>query len=284
MQELSLVFFTVLAQGTVGLFLVLACLLMANSETNRQQLLNKLLMVVLVLLGIAGAAAMTHLGQPLHAINVIFGLQHLSALSVEIMTTALFGGAVFTYVAMVHFGILAKLQKLVLAGAMGLGVLLLLAIANVYTLATVPAWNSGWTIFQFVMTAFVVGIPAAALMLRSQSATLGAFQKAYQERVDRALATLGFITLGLVLVCYPLYLFWLGQVDLPANPLGLFDYHGSLMLARLGLLFAGLGIWVIAATRGNNSAVGLAAVSTVLVLTAELCGRIFFYDLHLLPM
>ena len=277
MHELPLVFFTVLAQGTVGLFLVLACLLMANSDANRQQLLNKLLMVVLVLLGISGAAAMTHLGQPLRAINVIFGLEHLSALSVEIMTTSLFGGAVFTYVAMVHFGILPKLQKLVLAGAMGLGVLLLLAIANVYTLATVPAWNSGWTIFQFVMTAFVVGVPAAALMLRSQSATLGAFQK----NTDRALATSGFITLGLVLVGYPLYLFWLGQVDLPANPLGLFDYHGSLMLARLGLLFAGLGVWVIAATRGNNSAVGLAAVSTVLVLTAELCGRIFFYDLHM---
>ncbi|WP_163387893.1 dimethyl sulfoxide reductase anchor subunit family protein [Endozoicomonas acroporae] len=277
MHELPLVFFTVLAQGTVGLFLVLACLLMANSDTKRQQLLNKLLMVVLVLLSISGAAAMTHLGQPLRAINVIFGLEHLSALSVEIITTALFGGAVFTYVAMVHFGILAKLQKLVLAGAMVLGVLLLLAIANVYTLATVPAWNSGWTIFQFVMTAFVVGIPAAALMLRSQSATLGAFQK----NADRALAALGFITLGLVLVGYPLYLFWLGQVDLPANPLGLFDYHGRLMLARLGLLFAGLGVWVMAATRGNNSAAGLAGVSTVLVLTAELCGRIFFYDLHM---
>ncbi|WP_422449820.1 dimethyl sulfoxide reductase anchor subunit family protein [Endozoicomonas sp. ALB091] len=277
MHELSLVFFTVLAQGTVGLFLVLASLLMANSDTKRQQLLNKLLMVVLVLLGISGAAAMTHLGQPLRAINVIFGLEHLSALSVEIITTALFGGAVFTYVAMVHFGILAKLQKLVLAGAMVLGVLLLLAIANVYTLATVPAWNSGWTIFQFVMTAFVVGIPAAALMLRSQSASLGAFQK----NADRALATLGFIALGLVLVGYPLYLFWLGQVDLPANPLGLFDYHGRLMLARLGLLFAGLGVWVMAATRGNNSAAGLAGLSTVLVLTAELCGRIFFYDLHM---
>lgn len=277
MHELPLVFFTVLAQGTVGLFLVLACLLMVNSDTNRQQLLNKLLMVVLVLLGVSGAAAMTHLGQPLRAMNVVFGLEHLSALSVEIITTSLFGGAVFTYVAMVHFGILAKLQKLVLAGAMGLGVLLLLAIANVYTLATVPAWNSGWTIFQFVMTAFVVGIPAAALMLRSQSASLGAFQK----NADRALATLGFITLGLVLVGYPLYLFWLGQVDLPANPFGLFDYHGRLILARLALLFAGLGVWVMAATRGNNTAVGLAAVSTALVLAAELCGRVFFYDMHM---
>ncbi|WP_299729664.1 DmsC/YnfH family molybdoenzyme membrane anchor subunit [uncultured Endozoicomonas sp.] len=277
MHELPLVFFTVLAQGTVGLFLVLACLLMVNSDNSRQQLLNKMLMVVLVLLGISGAAAMTHLGQPLRAINVVFGLEHLSALSVEIMSTSLFGGAVFTYVAMTHFGILPKLQKLVLAGAMGLGVLLLLAIANVYTLATVPAWNSGWTVFQFVMTAFVVGIPAAALMLRTQSVLLGA----YQKNADRALATLGFLVMGVVLVGYPLYLFWLGQVDLPANPLGLFEYHGSLMLARLALLFVGMGLWVISATRGSNAVVGLTAFSTIMVLMAELCGRIFFYDLHM---
>lgn len=278
MHELPLVFFTVLAQGTVGLFLVLAFLLMANQDASRKKILSRGMGLVLVLLGISGAAATTHLGQPLRAFNVIFGLEHLSALSLEIITTGLFGGAVFTYGAMVHFGILEKLQKLVLTGAMALGVALLLAIANVYTLDTVPAWNSGWTIFQFIMTAFVVGIPAAALMLRTQSATLGAFQK----NADRALATLGFITLGLVLVAYPLYLFWLGQVDLPTNPL--VDYHGSLMLARLGLLFAGMGVWVIGATRGSNTVVGLTALSTVLVLVAELCGRIFFYDLHLFTL
>ncbi|WP_299729656.1 DmsC/YnfH family molybdoenzyme membrane anchor subunit [uncultured Endozoicomonas sp.] len=277
MHELSLVFFTVLAQSTVGMFLILAAMLMVNQDVSRQRILSRGLGAVLVMLGIAGVAAMTHLGHPLRAINVVFGLEHFSALSVEILATSLFGGAVFTFGAMVHFGILPKLQKLVLAGAMALGVLLLLAIANVYTLATVPAWNSGWTIFQFVMTAFVVGIPAAALLLRSQSTLLGA----YQKNADRALATLGFLVMGIVLVGYPLYLFWLGQVDLPVNPLGLFEYHGSLMLARLALLFVGMGLWVISATRGSNTAAGLTAISTVLVLIAELCGRIFFYDLHM---
>ena len=277
MHELSLVFFTVLAQSAVGLFLVLACLLMVNKDSRRQQVLNRLLPSVLILLGISAVAAITHLGQPLRAINVIFGLQHLSPLSIEIITTSLFGGAAFTYLLMAHFGLLKPLQKLVLAAAMALGLALLWAIANVYTLATVPTWNSGWTIFQFVMTAFVVGIPAAALLLRMQAGNLGGFQK----NADRALATLGFIVLGLVMVGYPLYLFWLGQMDLALNPLVLMDYHGGLMLARLALLYAGLGIWVIGATRGNNTATGLAAVSTVMVLIAELCGRIFFYDLQM---
>ena len=277
MHELSLVFFTVLAQSAVGLFLVLACLLMVNQDSRRQQVLNRLLPAVLVLLGISAVAAITHLGQPLRAINVIFGLQHLSPLSIEIITTSLFGGAAFTYLLMAHFGLLQPLQKLVLAAAMALGLALLWAIANVYTLDTVPSWNSGWTTFQFVMTAFVVGIPAAALLLRMQAGNLGGFQK----NADRALATLGFIVLGLVMVGYPLYLFWLGQMDLVLNPLALLDYHGGLMLARLALLYAGLGIWVIGATRGNNTATGLAAVSTVMVLIAELCGRIFFYDLQM---
>ena len=250
---------------------------MFNKDSRRQQVLNRLLPAVIILLGISAVAAVTHLGQPLRAVNVIFGLEHLSPLSIEIITTSLFGGAAFTYLLMVHFGLLKPLQKLVLAGAMALGLALLWAIANVYTLDTVPTWNSGWTTFQFVMTAFVVGIPAAALLLRMQAGNLGVFQK----NADRALATVGFIALGLVMVGYPLYLFWLGQMDLALNPLALQDYHGGLMLARLALLYAGLGIWVIGATRGNNTATGLAAVSTVMVLIAELCGRIFFYDLQM---
>ena len=44
MHELSLVVFTVLAQSAVGLFLVLACLLMFNNDSRRQHLLNKLLL------------------------------------------------------------------------------------------------------------------------------------------------------------------------------------------------------------------------------------------------
>lgn len=274
MHELPLVFFTVLAQGTVGLFLVIATLLMFNRSPDRKRVLSRFMGLVLVLLGVAGALAMTHLGQPLRALNVAFGLQHFSPLSLEIATTGAFGGAVFVYGAMAYFGILAKLQKLVLAAAMGLGVALSLAIANVYTLDTVLAWDSNWTIFQFLLTPFVVGLPAAALVLRVSATVLGR----YQKNTDRALATLGFIALGVALTAYPLYLFWLGQLD--ASLLGRFDYHTNLVLARAGLLFTGLGCWVISACRGNNTGIGLVAVSTVLVLVAELCGRIFFYEMH----
>ena len=124
--------------------------------------------LVLIMLGVWGALAMTHLGQPLRAFNVVFGLAHFSPLSLEIATTGAFGGAVFVYGAMAHFGILEKLHKLV--------------------------------------------------------------------------------------------------------------------LARAALLFMGLGCWIISATRGNNSGVVLAAFSTVLVLVAELCGRIFFYDMLALAL
>ena len=40
MHELSLVFFTVLAQSAVGLFLVLACLLMFKKDSRRQHALT----------------------------------------------------------------------------------------------------------------------------------------------------------------------------------------------------------------------------------------------------
>lgn len=277
MHELALVFFTVLAQGTIGLFLTLGTTLLINTDEKRQQVLTRLLLVVLVMLCAAGFAAMTHLGQPLRAPNVVFGLEHFSVLSVEIMTTSIFGGAVFTYAAMSFFKILPKFQKLVLVGAMGISVLLLLAISNVYVLETVPAWDSGWTVFQFCISAFIIGLPAAALVLRTQAKQLGNFQK----HADRAIGTAAMLVLGAALIGYSLYLFWLGQVDLPKNPFSLKNYQGGLIFAHLTLIFAGLGLFSVSANRGNNGSLVIAGIATVSVIAAQLCGRIFFYDMHL---
>ncbi|MCV5649045.1 dimethyl sulfoxide reductase anchor subunit, partial [Escherichia coli] len=42
------------------------------------------------LLALAGLAALTHLGQPLRALNVLFGLKHLSPMSLEIVMVLIF--------------------------------------------------------------------------------------------------------------------------------------------------------------------------------------------------
>ena len=278
MHELSLVFFTVLAQCAVGIFLVLGCLQFASfGQRDRLQLLSRLQIASLVILGVAGLAAGTHLGQPLRAFNVIFGLEHLSPLSVEILTTSLFGGAAFTFIAATLLNILPALHRLVLLGAMALGVALLLAIANVYTLATVPTWNTDWTVFQFVMPAVVLGVMGAAVLVRSQSDRMGLFAR----HADKALSTIGLIALAVIATGFVLYLFWLGQLSTAIDPFMVKDYHHSLLAARFALLFLGVSLWIVPAMRGSNTCVRLPAVGFVLVLASELMGRIFFYDLHM---
>lgn len=277
MGQLSLVFFSTLAQSTVGLFLIVATLLMLDKDGKRQQPLTMLLLPVLVLLSVAGAAAGSHLGQPLRAPNVAFGLLHLSALSVEILVTTLFGGAVFTYGAMSHFKLFPKLQKLVLAGGMFMGVALLLAIANVYTLATVPAWNSLWTPFQYSITALIVGAPLAAFVMRAYSKVM----VGYDVEVERVLRIIAGALLVVMLIAYPLYLFWLSGLNMPAELVGRFDYSYALLAARFVLLIAGLGLFAFAAPRFNSKPLVFNGVCVALVLLSELCGRIFFYDLHM---
>ena len=272
MDQLSLVFFTVLAQVAVGIFISLGLFdLLAKPDTKA---LNKSYIAVWGILAIAALASMTHLGQPLRMFNVLAGVGHSSPLSLEIVALTLFGGAGVAFTAMRLFNVARALQKPVLVLAMILGVVLIKAIASVYTLATVPTWNSGWTAFQFMMTAAVAGPLGAATLLRLESGALGNIQAAG----DKALATTGCILLTTTVAGYVGYLFWLGQLPLSTNLFMGADYHLNLLVARVALLVAGLLIWVASAMRGFNRNMTVAGCSLVMVVSAELLGRIFFYD------
>ncbi|PJE78471.1 Anaerobic dimethyl sulfoxide reductase chain C [invertebrate metagenome] len=277
MHELPLVFFTVLAQGAAGLFFVLAALLFINKDAKRKVVLDRLMIVAFIAMAIAGPIAMLHLGQPLRAFNVLFGLEHFSALSLEIMAVGGFTGLIVIYLVLALKNLLPALHKPVLFLAMVMAIVLVIAISHVYTLDTVPTWNSGWTLFQFAMTATILGLPAAATALRYQSDKLGVFQR----NSDKALATLGLLAMGASLIGFALYLFWMGQLTLPVNPFTAMEYHSRLLAARLVLLFLGMSLWVVSSLRGNNGTIKIAGWGTALILFSELAGRIFFYDLHI---
>ncbi|MET4710040.1 DmsC/YnfH family molybdoenzyme membrane anchor subunit [Endozoicomonas lisbonensis] len=74
MDQLSLVFFTVLAQVAVGIFIALGLFeLLAKPDART---LNKSFIAVWGVLGIAALASMTHLAQPLRMFNVLIGVGH----------------------------------------------------------------------------------------------------------------------------------------------------------------------------------------------------------------
>lgn len=274
MSELSLVFFTVLAQSAVGMFIALG--LMELCFKPERKAMNIAFMASLALLGLGALASVTHLGQPLRMFNVMFGLAHLSPLSMEIVALSLFGGAAFTYTAMRVLDIQPMLQKLVLPVAMVLGVVFVLAIVNVYRLPTVLSWNSHWTTFQFLMTAGVVGPVAAALALRVLAPQMGATQ----IHADRSLAMLSLITMTLSLIGFAAYVIWLGQLNAYLNPFAI--AHGELFtIARIGLMVMGVLLLAIQALRGESLNKGSAVCAFIFVIVAELAGRAFFYDSYI---
>ena len=275
MDQLSLVFFTVLAQSAVGIFIALGLVELLGRPAGRA--LNQSFITVWIIMAIGALASVTHLGQPLRMFNVLAGAGHSSPLSMEIIALMLFGGAGVAYTAMRMFRVAPALQKPLLIVAMILGGWLVLAISSVYTLETVPTWNSSWTCFQFLMTAAVVGPVGAATLLRAEGNQLGSLQVS----ADRALATTACMILTVTVAGYAGYLFWLGQLTLSTNPFTMMNYHPQLVIARVALLMAGILIWAIAAMRGSNKSTAPAAAGFLMVLLAELAGRVFFYDIFL---
>ncbi len=275
MSELSLVFFTVLAQSAVGLFITLGLVeLLARPNTKA---MNHMFLAVFVLLGLGAFASITHLGQPFRMMNVAFGLAHLSPLSLEIVALSLFSGASFTYVVMRWFNILPERQTLVLVPAMMLGIVLILAVTHVYTLDTVPTWNSIWTAYQFLMTAFLVGPVAAIGLLRWKKKEVG---EQYTRTITNGLAVASLIIMTLLLIGYVGYLFWLGQLDVQGNPLAMVGYGQTVAMVRIFLIMSSVLTLAVSTIRGNKG-LPLAAGCFVFVLLAELAGRAFFYDIHL---
>ncbi|PMN89880.1 dimethyl sulfoxide reductase anchor subunit family protein [Enterovibrio norvegicus] len=271
MSELSLVFFTVLAQSAVGMFIALGFVELFFKPERKG--MNIAFMASLALLGLGAMASVTHLGQPFRMFNVMFGLAHLSALSLEIVALSLFGGAAFTYTTLRVLNIQPMLQKLTLPAAMALGVVFILAIVNVYRLPTVLSWNSHWTTFQFLMTAGVVGPIAAAMALRVLAPQLGQTQVC----ADRALGMTALITMAVSLIGFGGYAVWLGQLEAYTNPFAIANAEAFTM-ARIGLMASGVVLFASQALRGNNKNAGVTIAAFLMVVMAELSGRAFFYD------
>lgn len=275
MSQLSLVFFTVLAQSAVGMFISLGLIEMKFKPNDK--VMTRSFIAVFVLLGVGAITSVTHLGHPLRMFNVMFGLAHGSALSLEIVGLSLFGGAGAAYTGLRLFNLKPEIRQRLLPITMVLGVVFILAIANVYTLATVPTWNTPFTSFQFLMTAAVLGPIAAAVMLRAQSAGMGELG----AKADRTLA-LSAAGFGLVaLMGYAAYLVWLGQLNLQVNPFEVVDYSFCLAIMRVGLLLAGILFWLVSAVKGSCDAKHAVITSFMLVLVSEFMGRAFFYDVYI---
>lgn len=255
MTERPLVAFTLLAQTAAGAFVILGALdLWAGGPTGPAAacaLTDGALLAIGPLMGAALLVSLLHLGTPAAAWRALANLRS-SWLSREILCTLLFAatGTLFGVLRATDAGP-APLREALAAAAALSGAALVYAMARVYRVRTIPAWDTPLTTAAFFTTALLLGALAVGAALILLPGAPGALLVGPLHGLALAAAA-GF------------------GADLAIAGKG--ALHG----ARRLLLLAGLALCVaFLLTAGRATALFLAA--SPLALAAQVLGRYLFY-------
>lgn len=294
-HELPLVTFTVLAQLSVGAFVVLGLVQTLARRRFAADDIEALSDPALYAIGPAMVlgliASMLHLGNPINAMNSILGVGH-SWLSREILFGVAFAGlgALFALLQWRRIG--APAMRQALAGVTAIaGLLLVFSMAKVYMLSTVPAWNSLATPVAFFTTTLLLGnlsVGAAFMAVVMRRGKRGEPEGKATLLVRQAMKSMSIwvvVLVGVSFVTLPLYAMSLAtQGGAAAESATLITEAGGgwLLAARLVLLFVGAALIALFVLKASDTAptrlLAIAAYwAIVLVLTAEVIGRILFY-------
>lgn len=255
MHELPLVFFTVLAQASVGIVVFATVGLLLGQIDHQQH--QKALFIALISLALGGVASLFHLGQPFRAINALSAVGQ-SPMSNEIIATILFGTLLF--VALLCNKTEQKRSIVTISSLLAsmAGVGLAMVIPQVYLIESVGHWNTPFTSISMILTAVVVG------------ASLN-YWLTYQRLFSR-IAIVGLLTGITILPSY------FSHISLTAPEL----LGQDSMFWMSKLLFAGLAIISLASTQKNQEQ--FASLAVAFVITSEVTGRIGFFDLWQMTM
>ncbi|WP_165862852.1 dimethyl sulfoxide reductase anchor subunit family protein [Vibrio sinensis] len=273
MDHLSLVFFTVFAQASIGLFIVLGVLHL--SVTPKNSVLSKGFLFVWPLFGIALLCSLTHLGQPLRAFNVLSGVTHGSPLSIEIISSIAFGSFGFIFTVLEWFKLGSDLfRKVLLFISMIVGCWLLMAISNVYTLDGVMAWANALTPIQFFSTALILGVTGTI-------AIINLMPKTTKGAPAIRIVTLSLFGVGLLIsmAVFAAFLLHIGKEGLIPQQLHSYIAVVKVMFTLIG---AALCVVYVIKPEKHNSMVKTVSmcVGVLLLITSELSGRVMFYDMY----
>ncbi len=161
-----LIVMTVLTQLSAGAFTSIWLLEILSARIHRSASLVALCVAVLAL-----CASTLHLGRPIHAMRAL-KMWRRSWLSREVLMFTLFAGAATAYSLTLWLGLSAS----VLLG----GVTTLFGLAGVYASARLylvpgrPAWNSPFTVAEFLLTAALLGSAGANILNDTSSFTRSA--------------------------------------------------------------------------------------------------------------
>jgi anaerobic dimethyl sulfoxide reductase subunit C len=300
-QEWALITFTILAQMSVGAFVVLgAVYTYVKGKAGTQEacrMSDRALLAIGPVLALGLLASLLHLGNPLNAPRAVLNIG-TSWLSREILFGIIFAvlGGAFALLQWRKLATPAIRQVLAYITAL-VGLVLVYAMAQVYMLETQPAWNTWATPVLFFATTILLGSLAVGAAYIANYAYL---QKAAPEAAPqqllllkgamRGIAIAAVAVLGVQLVVIPIQLAQLAANPQPAASASLqilYGEFGLLFALRLALVFIGAGVFGLFLYRSAASAGGreqtiasLVYAAFALVFIAEVIGRFLFYATH----
>ena len=295
-REWSLITFSILAQMSVGAFVILGIVhYYANRKASMEEadrLSDRALIAIIVTLGLGMLASLFHLGNPLLAPRAVTNVAS-SWLSREILAGVVFALLGATFAVMQYFKLSTVVVRNVIAWIAALsGLFLIYAMTRVYMIPEQPAWNTVATPISFFTTTLLLGMLALGTAfvinyayVRTKYPDGAGIQGELLRDVLKGIAIGGVVLVGIELVILPLYLGYLAtqnsiaaqeSVNLMVGPFGLIYF------LRLALAFLGAGVFGVflymAAQLGKERLMGMLAYSAfVLVFVAEVLGRLVFY-------
>lgn len=159
-RDWSLVFFTTLSQLSIGIVVCFTALTYLDNgpgifiETGLS--LKNPVLLALIFVGVATVTSFLHLGNPSNAPNALNNLSG-SWLSREILALSVYSiGLLIVIAAGWKTGNVASL-KIYLGLCSAIGIVLLWMMIRIYSVATIPAWNTWFTPASFILTVLSLG-------------------------------------------------------------------------------------------------------------------------------
>lgn len=276
-KELPLALFTTIASVGIGAFVAMFCAIYVNKSMGAGSLkrLDKLTAVPIVFCVVALICAFFHLGDPLHAVNIV------NTIGSSPMTNEIVAFCVFLVLAVVYWlvALAGKLEKhgprAVFSGIVALaGLVSCIMMGLAYALPAIPIWNSPWGTVQ-VLGAMLLGGTLLGGTILNMSVRETPLEGEADGRI-RLLAMLG----GLVLFIGTAVLFGMGasaksaMIDVAANT-------GTLIIPLvLVIAFSIVAVATAFLGKGAKRTAWLAC-GTIIALVAIFLARGIFYGVQI---
>lgn len=300
-KEWALITFTILAQMSVGAFVVLGIVHFFAARKSGAEQADRLSDMALLAIGpvlvLGILASFGHLGNPVNAPRAISNLGS-SWLSREIFSSVTFTVLGAAFAIMQWRKISTQPVRNLLAWLAALvGLFLVFCMSRVYMLQAQPAWDTFATPVQFFATTFLLGTLAigAAFVanyayLKGKDPDCAEAQCMLVREALKWIALASIVILGVELVSLPIQLSLLASSPsavAQGSAAMLISQFGALFAVRLALVFLGAGLLAVfiyryASQPGNETIMGSLTYGAYgLVLISEVVGRFLFYATHL---